>query len=81
MGHGKEEEFFNLGLEPGYWEAEHRHLAKAMASFKAAPQHPDQLSFRRFDLLEVSRVQRPWWQAKKELWRKWAGSIELSQRL
>ena len=44
---------------------EHRHLAKAMASFKAAPQHPDQLSFRRFDLLEVSRVQGPWWQAKK----------------
>lgn len=44
---------------------EHRHLAKAMASFKAAPQHPDQLSFRRFDLLEVSRVRGPWWQAKK----------------
>ena len=45
---------------------EHRHLARAMASFRATPRNPDQLSFRRCDLLEVTGVQGLWWQAKKD---------------
>ena len=55
----------NLVLNQGTRRHEHKYLAIAMASLQKTSQHPDQLSSSRFEVLEVSTVQGPWWQAKK----------------
>ena len=50
---------------PNYRGHEPTYLARATSSFQAAPQYSDQLSFHRSEVLEVSKMQGLWWQARK----------------
>ncbi len=55
----------NHVTHPNYKEHEPTYLARAKVSFQAAPQHSDQLSFHQSEVLEVSKMQGRWWQARK----------------
>ncbi|TGJ79342.1 hypothetical protein E0Z10_g9424 [Xylaria hypoxylon] len=40
--------------------------AKAIYPYKADPEDPDELSFSKYDILEVGAVEKQWWQARNE---------------
>ena len=56
----------NYVTQPNYRRQEPTYLARTTASFQAVRQQIDQLSFRWSEVGEVSKMQRLWWQARKD---------------